>query len=144
MIGQASASEVPLSQKAIGDFFSTLDERFVARTLPKTRKRLRAASRSAAFSAIYVLPFGKKVGGEKNPAPDHRAVRFSLDQCDEERIVSPFGTRVSSTIFWISALGGGVIKLTATIATRLTGIPMMPKRRWSIPNQGSMPAKRTA
>ena len=64
-------------------------------------------------------------------------------QCEEARTDAPFGIRVASTMSWVSLSGGAVIRLTTTMATRLTGMPMIPNRRWSMPIHGSMPAKRT-
>ena len=64
-------------------------------------------------------------------------------QCDEERTDEPAGTRVASTMSWVSLSGSAVIRLTTTMAIRLTGIPMIPNLRWSMPIHGSMPANRT-
>ena len=64
-------------------------------------------------------------------------------QCDEARTDSPFGIRVASTMSWVSLSGSAVMRLTTTMQTKLTGMPMIPNRRWSMPIHGSMPPQRT-
>ena len=82
-----------------------------------------------------------KNAGARDPAP--AKVDDLGTQWDEARTDSPFGIRVESTMSCVSLSGSAVMRLTTTMAIRLTGMPMIPNRRWSMPIHGSMPANRT-
>ena len=81
----------------------------------------------------------KNAGAETRPGERDN----QQPQCDDARTDAPFGIRVASTMAWVSLSGSAVIRLTTTMATRLTGMPMIPNRRWSMPIHGSMPPHRT-
>ena len=77
-------------------------------------------------------------GRSANAPPPFRLLPVTR-HCVEARIVLPVGTRVSSTMACISASGALVISETTTMATSETGMPMMPKRRWSMDHSCSPP-----
>ena len=104
-------------------------------------RRSRSAPGDVFAKARRAGPRAGKAPGAGGPAPGGR--EDPGPQCDEARTDEPDGIRVASTMSWVSLSGSAVMRLTTTIATRLTGMPMIPKRRWSMPIHGSMPAKRT-
>ena len=88
------------------------------RVFPPPFSEPRASDRKAE-SGFRVIPVLRQSFG--SPCVRMGARRSCTDQCLAERMAGPVGTRVSSTMRWISSSGAGVSRVTTTIETRANG-----------------------